>query len=330
MPSGSDSRSPVSKTGAKSAKAIKAATKKKKGVPAGKGLPKTRQIPWMTVGAVAVVVALIGLLAWNIFPKYLEKRDAERFSPTAENIDPSTGIDGVERLEFKGSLHIQPGQRVAYKQTPPIGGPHDQVWAACNGFVYPTAIRTENAVHSLEHGAVWITYNPDKVDSETIETLGDKFVDGKPYTFMSPYPGQDSPISLQAWGHQLKIDNADDRRIGQFIAALRQNPYEDSFLFPEKRASCDASPGAFDPDNPPPFDTSPLPADAVQPDDPNLQPDPIEQPGIPGMPGLPGDPSIPGLPGLPGDPNAPVVPPGGDAPPALDPNAPPAVPAPPQ
>ena len=39
---------------------------------------------------------------------------------------------------------------------------------------------------------------------------------------MSPYPGLDAPISLQAWGYQLKVDNADDPRIDDFIKALRQ------------------------------------------------------------------------------------------------------------
>ena len=40
---------------------------------------------------------------------------------------------------------------------------------------------------------------------------------------MSPYEGLDKPISLQAWGYQLKVDNADDGRIDEFIKALREN-----------------------------------------------------------------------------------------------------------
>ena len=40
---------------------------------------------------------------------------------------------------------------------------------------------------------------------------------------MSPYEGLDAPISLQAWGYQLKLDNADDSRIDDFIRALRVN-----------------------------------------------------------------------------------------------------------
>jgi hypothetical protein len=40
---------------------------------------------------------------------------------------------------------------------------------------------------------------------------------------MAPYPGLDKPISLQAWGFQLKVDNADDSRIDDFITNLKQN-----------------------------------------------------------------------------------------------------------
>jgi hypothetical protein len=40
---------------------------------------------------------------------------------------------------------------------------------------------------------------------------------------MSKYPGLDKAISLQAWGFQLKVDNAGDKRIDDFIKDLRQN-----------------------------------------------------------------------------------------------------------
>ena len=71
---------------------------------------------------------------------------------------------------------------------------------------------------------------------------------------MSPYPGLDSPVSLQSWGHQLKVDDATDPRIDEFISSLKQNQY----THPEVGASCDAiGPGAFDQDNPPPFAAAP-------------------------------------------------------------------------
>ena len=113
-------------------------------------------------------------------------------------------------------------------------------------------------VHSLEHGAVWIAYDPERIQGEDLEQLKLR-VEGKPFTMMSPYPGLDSPISLQAWGRQLKVDSVTDERIDQFIAALRRNPN----TYPEIGASCDAlGPGMFDPDNPPPFNPDPPGPDA--------------------------------------------------------------------
>nr|WP_254922827.1 DUF3105 domain-containing protein [Rhodococcus sp. OK302] len=176
--------------------------------------------------------------------------------PSRENSDPSETIDGVTFVEYPAALHVGPNERVAYTYSPPFGGQHDSVWAKCTGIVYPKAIRTENAVHSLEHGAVWITYNPDLVSDQDVERLGQR-VSGVGYTLMSPYPTLDSPISLQSWGHQLKLDKSDDPRIDHFISALRLNPS----TYPEVGATCSVPPSSFDPDNPPPFDpTTPDPA----------------------------------------------------------------------
>lgn len=170
------------------------------------------------------------------------------FAPTAANPDPSTGIEGVEVLQVRGALHVLPDQRVAYTSEPPVGGAHDQVWAACNGVVYPAPLRTENLVHSLEHGAVWIAHDP-ALDAAAVAALAAK-VEGEPYMVMSPYPGLDTAVSLQSWGHRLRLDDPADPRVDQFVAALRGNPN----THPEPGASCDEyGQGFFDRDTPPPF-----------------------------------------------------------------------------
>jgi hypothetical protein len=251
------------------AKGGKPAKKKSGQVPVVKAGGVGRQIPWMTIGAVAVIIAIIAGLAVYLVPKYLDQREVEKFAPSASNPDPSDKIDGVTKIYYPAGQHVQPTQRVAYDQSPPFGGPHDAVWAACTGIVYPNQLRTENAVHALEHGAVWIAYNPDTIAAGDLDTLKDK-VDGEPYMLMSPYAGLDKPISLQSWGHQLKLDSAGDKRIDQFIEALRQNSNSgvypgqpDATAYPEVGASCSATPPSFDPNNPPPADVGPLPADAI-------------------------------------------------------------------
>ncbi|MGH3450052.1 MAG: DUF3105 domain-containing protein [Haloechinothrix sp.] len=230
------------------------------------GVVSKKQVPWGTIIAVVAILALAGVVFGYYVVASAPKRDqaareeaaAEQFTPTAENPDPSKALDGIVIKEYTGAAHVRPTERVAYDQAPPFGGPHDGFWAACNGVVYDEAVRNENMVHSLEHGATWIAYDPERVVGEELDMLKVR-VDGKPFTMMSPYPGLDKPISLQSWGHQLKVDSASDERIDQFIIALRRNEN----VFPEPRATCDAlGPGAFDPDNPPPFDPTPPGPDA--------------------------------------------------------------------
>src|SRR5690606_16808468 len=123
-----------------------------------------------------------------------------------------------KHLEYERHL---PGKIEYTKYIPPVGGLHNNAWQNCMGDVYDAPIANEHAVHSLEHGAVWITYRPD-LPKDQVEKLAER-VRGKEKMMMSPYEGLDAPISLQAWGYQLKVDHADDKRIDDFIKALRVN-----------------------------------------------------------------------------------------------------------
>ena len=234
-------------------------------------------LPWLTIGAVAVVVALAVGIFVVVFNQTREKNAAADalapFTPSETNPDPSTTIPGIYvgastpatadtpagYVDYKAAIHITADQRVAYNRFPPVGGPHDGEWANCNGIVYTTAVRNENMVHTLEHGAVWIAYNPDTISAGDL-TILTGLVQGKPYMSLSPYPGLDATISLQAWAHQLKLDSASDPRVEQFITALRQNRW----VYPETGATCQQP--SFDTVNPPPFDATPPGADAIQMD----------------------------------------------------------------
>ncbi|MFL6178596.1 MAG: DUF3105 domain-containing protein [Actinomycetes bacterium] len=150
-------------------------------------------------------------------------------SPTEE--PSSEGIDGVQT--YGGLTRSHTEDPVDYPQSPPVGGDHNPVWLDCMGTVFDQPVPNENAVHSLEHGAVWITYDNSVSDAD-IATLA-KLVDGQPYTMMSPYPDQASPITLTAWGVQLGVDSVDDARIAEFLTAYRQGPQT-----PEPGATCES------------------------------------------------------------------------------------------
>jgi hypothetical protein len=232
-------------------------------------------VPWITVGAVTLVVLLVVGIFWVVYSKTQEKNQAAdalaAWVPSESNPDPSTAIPGIyvgastpatadtpaSYIDYKAAIHITSDQRVNYNRYPPVGGPHDGTWANCNGIVYGTAVRSENMVHTLEHGAVWITYNPDTISDADLTVLKG-LVDKQPYTTLTPYPGLDATVSLQAWAHQLKVSSATDERVQQFITALRQNRW----VYPETGATCQQP--SFDVTNPPAFDPTPPGADAIQ------------------------------------------------------------------
>ncbi|MGD9714568.1 MAG: DUF3105 domain-containing protein, partial [Thermomicrobiales bacterium] len=85
--------------------------------------------------------------------------------------------------------------------------------------------------HSLEHGAVWITYRSD-ISEEEIDRLRDVW-GGDRFVLVSEYPDQESPIVLSAWNNQLEVESADDIAVRQFINYFRQGPQT-----PEPGATC--------------------------------------------------------------------------------------------
>lgn len=140
------------------------------------------------------------------------------------------GADGVST--WKGTLgrtHVS--GTVKYPMHPPVGGNHNPVWLNCNGDVYPKAVKDENAVHALEHGAVWVTYTS-KAPAADVKALAAK-VKRTPYSLMSPYEDQKAPIMLSAWGHQRTVKSASDPDVDSFFSTFVQGSQT-----PEPGASC--------------------------------------------------------------------------------------------
>lgn len=145
-----------------------------------------------------------------------------------------TVIEGEQTYgPFAANQHV--GAPVTYAQSPPVGGEHYASWQNCG--IYDQPVQNENAVHSMEHGAVWVAYRPD-LPADQVEQLR-SLVRGRTYTLLSPYPDLDAPIALSAWGVQVKVDSAADPRIGSFITKYRQGTQT-----PEPGALCTNGVGA--------------------------------------------------------------------------------------
>jgi len=183
----------------------------------------TQQKPW---GLIAAAVAVVVFAAAVITYAVVKVNEAN-----ADKVTSADQIAGVESYEYAGGVHVY--DTVAYTESPPVGGEHDYEWADCTGTVYDVDIRHENAVHSLEHGAVWITYDPDTISDGDLDVLTE-LVDGRDGMMLSPYAGLTSPISLQSWGHQLFVDSATDERVEQYVDFMLKN----SDFTPEPGATC--------------------------------------------------------------------------------------------
>jgi hypothetical protein len=182
--------------------------------------------PW---GLIALSLVVVVFAAAVIGYAVVKLNKSSQNSPQAK-ADAAKSIQGMVVKDFPSRNHVT--TNVAYTDSPPFGGDHDPTWADCNGTVYPNPIRSENAVHMLEHGAVWITYKPG-LAADQVAALSKK-VDGVGYMALSPYPGLKSAVSLQSWGHQLFVDSATDPRVDEFIDDLRLN----TAVTPEPGASC--------------------------------------------------------------------------------------------
>lgn len=123
---------------------------------------------------------------------------------------------------------------VEYDQTPPAGGEHSPVWLNCG--VYTEAVPNENAVHGLEHGAVWVTYRPD-LPAADIATLTAAAA-GQSFEIVSPYDGLPAPVVVSSWNKQLPLAGADDPRLAAFITENKLS--EDA---PEPGAPCTGGTG---------------------------------------------------------------------------------------
>jgi len=167
--------------------------------------------------AALVVVLIVGVIVWAVR------------SQTGD-------IAGIVTYSNLSRDHVT--GKVTYPQNPPVGGPHNAVWQNCG--IYSIPVANENAVHDLEHGAVWITYQP-QLSAQDIAQL-QTLVRGHDHALLSPYPGLPTPVVASAWGIQLRVTSASDPRLAQFLKKYEQGPQT-----PEPGAPC-SSGGTGSPD----------------------------------------------------------------------------------
>ena len=181
----------------------------------------SKPFPWGTVlTSVVLAAALIGLLAYAF-----TNQGGGIFDPDDQFGDRLVkGEDDLGRGHVAGAVDYPD-----YPSRPPVGGDHNATPQQCA--VYEEQVPAEHAVHSLEHGAVWITYQPDLPEDQVAELT--EMAEGDPYMLLSPLPEQESPIVLTSWARQLPVDSASSPDIAKFVDA-----YQNGKLTPERGAAC--------------------------------------------------------------------------------------------
>ena len=143
----------------------------------------------------------------NMMPADGKKPDPPRPLPE----DPPAGIE-----VYPATSNQTTREPIEYGREPPTNGDHNPLWQNC-GF-YERPVKARHAVHSMDHGVVWITYRPDlpigQVDE--LRSYGEES-----YVIVSPYPGQDAPVIATSWRVQLELDGPDDPRLRRFVDQFR-------------------------------------------------------------------------------------------------------------
>lgn len=120
-------------------------------------------------------------------------------------------IQGMQTFQVDAGHSTSP---VSYPQVPPVGGIHNPVWQQC-GF-YSQPIENEKGVHSLEHGAIWITYGSDLPQAE-IDGLA-ALARSRNYILVSRWEsGLPAPVVVTGWGRQIQLQSTTDPRMLEFI-----------------------------------------------------------------------------------------------------------------
>jgi len=147
----------------------------------------------------AAIVAFVGVLVWQNRPESV-------------STEPLLG----EAMEFGSVSHVtRDAELLIPDGEPPTGGPHfDQ---PLRTGIYDEPVPDGNAIHSLEHGIVWISYSPDLVTAEDIEALRSIASAHGGDTILSPRPLNAIPVAVVSWGRILRLDRVDEGAIEDFI-----------------------------------------------------------------------------------------------------------------
>ena len=127
-----------------------------------------------------------------------------------------------------GQAHLPPGQAASYPSTPPYGGPHWSQPLRCG--IYEAEQRFEPMVHTMEHGAVVLYYQPLNVQDDTVaqmRVLASALLRDGARLIMTPSTRLGVSIAVTSWGRLLAMDQFEEDAIRGFVDAFEGNGPKD-------------------------------------------------------------------------------------------------------
>jgi hypothetical protein len=127
---------------------------------------------------------------------------------------PPPELEAVEIFPDMGGQHIADGEPApAYNSDPPTSGPHSATPAPCG--IYRSPVPDVSSLHSMEHGAIVVQYDPglSQTEIEELEEIG-RSIGGE--IIVAPRPGNPAAVALTAWTKLLLLNQVDSDVISGF------------------------------------------------------------------------------------------------------------------
>lgn len=167
-----------------------------------------------------IVLSIVAVVVMIFLYRLATKKTPERIE--YEQKVETVSLEGkVQEFPIEGREHITRRTPVSYNTNPPTSGNHfaeAESWG-----VNDQEIEDKAAIHSLEHGGIWISYKD--VDDETVKALKELGRENPQSVVVSPRAGNDTPIAVVSWGRMMKLDKLDKALIQKYIETyINQGP----------------------------------------------------------------------------------------------------------
>lgn len=160
----------------------------------------------------------------------------EEFGPVTTGPFDSPDLLGIRTDLVAGAPaisrdHVTEAVNYAGYSNPPTYGPHHGFRTDDGGRsitprptgIYDTEQPDEDLVHNLEHGHVWVSYNPALIRAVDLRDLQQLVRDGGTNNgvIVTPRAENSSAIAMASWAHLEELDRFDETRVRSFIETNR-------------------------------------------------------------------------------------------------------------